>query len=153
MTVRAQPASVTGAEITWYGVYQAEQAKVQQEVGALGGKRRISRDVIRPTANSDRIPIADNTRFGFGYRVTGAPAGASVKITVKQQMPPPGALNTVTGRRTTSGQVETNAKIGAGLFTGWVIGKASATPAGNWTFEIWYEGRKLTGKTFTLYRP
>ena len=151
---RAQTATVTGVEITWYGVYQAEQVKKVEEPGALSGTRRISRNVIPPSVNSDRIAIADNTRFGFGFRLIGAPDGAQVKLKIMQRMPPPGALNVVTGRRTRLGEVEANAKIGAPtLFTGWLIGKAASAPAGEWTFEVWYEGRKLAGKTFTLYQP
>lgn len=154
MPARAQTATVTGAEITWYGVYRAEQAKLVQERGALGGTRKVSTNIVPPSVNSDRIAIADNTRFGFGFQLNGAPTGAAVKLKIVQRMPPPGALNAVTGKRSTSGAFEANPKIGASnLVIGWLIGKAASAPAGNWTFEIWHEGRKLTGKTFTLYYP
>ena len=83
----------------------------------------------------------------------GEPAGSEVTIKIVQNMPAPGALNVATGRRTTHGEFESKVKIGAGNFTGWLIGKAASAPAGEWTFEVWHEGRKLTGKTFTLYHP
>jgi hypothetical protein len=151
---RSQTVTVTGAEITWYGVYQAEQARVVQEPGALSGTRKVSTNITPPSVNSVRVAIADNTRFGFGFRLNGDPSGAAVKLKIVQRMPPPGALNAVTGKRSRLGEFEANAKIGASnLFTGWLIGKAASAPAGNWTFEIWHDGRKLTGKTFTLYHP
>jgi len=143
--------TVTGAEIIWYGVYQAEQAREVQDPSALGGKRKVSGHVQPPSVNSERVAIADNTRFGFGYRVTGEPDGAEVTIKVVQKMPPPGALNVSTGQRSTYGSYDAKVKIGARPFTGWVIGKAANAPAGQWTFEIWHQGNKLTGKTFTLY--
>jgi hypothetical protein len=141
----ARSQTVTGAEITWYGVDQAEQARVVQEPGALGDTRKVSINITQPSVNSERVPIADNTRFGFGFRLNGTSSGAAVKLKVVQKMPPPGALNAVTGKRSRLGEFETNAKIGASnLFTGWLIGKAASAPAGNWTFEIWHDGRKLT---------
>jgi len=151
---QAQSGSVTGATITWYGIYQAEEIKKEQDAGAAGGTHRTSTNVKPPAVNSDRIPIADNRRFGFGFKLVGEPASARVKLKTVQKIPSPGVLNTVTGKRSMSGQHESTVTIGStAAFTGFVIGKAANVPPGNWTFEIWHDNRKLAEKTFALYRP
>ena len=150
----AQGGSVTGATITWYGIYQAEEIKKEQDAAAPAGTSRTSTNVKPPAVNSERIPIADNTRFGFGFRLVGEPASARVKLKSLQKFPSPGVLNAVTGKRSMSGEHESTVAIGSTTaFTGFVIGKAVNVPPGNWIFELWHDNRKLAEKIFALYRP
>jgi hypothetical protein len=93
-------------------------------------------------------------RFGFGYRLIGEPAGAKVTTKAVRKIPSPGVLNSVTGTRSVTGENTYEVAIGANkpAVTGFIIGNAANIPPGNWIFELWFGDRKLTEKTFQLYR-
>src|SRR5262245_43213177 len=83
--VLSQDATVTGATMTWYGVYTVGDSKEVSD-----GTRREAKGISPPRANTDRIPIVANTRFGFGYEVVGSPSNATVNLRYVYKMPPPG---------------------------------------------------------------
>jgi len=43
--------------------------------------------------------------------------------------------------------------IGKLTLTGYWFDETWETVPGKWKFELWYKGRKLAEKTFTIYKP
>jgi hypothetical protein len=152
---QAAPAvSVTGAQILWYGIYTADSQKRVDDAATGSGTRMISENAKPPKVNSDRIALAEGIRFGIGYRLTGEPKGAVVKIKQVHKYPAPGMFNKVKGQRVPSGEIVRDREIGGDdQYTGHVVGNPANYPVGKWTIELWYGDRKLAEKSLEVYRP
>src|SRR5262245_15070250 len=77
--------AINGAAILWYGIYEADTATKEADATAPGGSRLTAANARPPRVNSDRIELADNIRFGFGYRLDGQPKGAVVQVKTVQR--------------------------------------------------------------------
>lgn len=153
-TALAQQASVTSARLLWYGVYQAGSSSVIEDKTSATGARTISSAITPPQVNSDRIPAALNTRFGFGYALTGSPAGGTSGITHVRVFPPAGIVDPKTGERHTSERVQTNFRIDRDdLFIGYLFDHEMQLVPGVWLFQVWSGDQKLLEKSFTVYTP
>lgn len=150
----AQDASVTGARMIWYGVYQAGSITTIEDSASPTGRRQVSTGIVPPKVNSDRIAAIPNTRFGLGYRLIGSPAGAIAKIRHVRTFPPGGMVNPKTGQKYLKEQVELNLGIDRkDLFIGYLFEEDFTLVPGVWTFEVWNGNRKLLEKKFTFYKP
>ena len=150
----AQQASVTGARMLWYGIYQAGSTSVIEDKTSATGTRTISTGITPPQINSDRIPAAINTRFGFGYALTGSPASGIAAITHVRVFPPAGIVDPKTGERHTSERLETNFRIDRNdLFVGYLFDHEIQLVPGVWLFQVWNGNQKLLEKSFTVYMP
>lgn len=153
-TASAQQASVTGARLLWYGIYQAGSTSVIEDKTSATGTRTVSTGITPPQINSDRIPAALNTRFGFGYALTGTPADGVAGITHVRVFPPAGIVDPKTGERHTSERLETNFRIDRNdLFIGYLFDHDVQLVPGAWLFQVWNGNRKLLEKSFTVYMP
>jgi hypothetical protein len=152
--VWAQEASVTGARMLWYGVYQAGSTTTIEDKASPTGRRTVSSGIVPPTVNSDRIPAALNTRFGFGYVLMGSPANAVAKIRHVRNFPAEGIVNPKAGQRFFKEQVELNLGVSRkDLFIGYLFEENFTLVPGVWHFEVWNGNRKLLEKRFTIYKP
>jgi Domain of unknown function (DUF3859) len=150
----AQQATVTGAKMLWYGIYQAGSSAVIEDKTTATGTRTIAAGITPPQINSDRIPAALNTRFGFGYALTGSPGDAIAGITYVRVFPPAGIVNPKTGERHTSSRTESTFRIDrTDLFIGYLFTDNIELVPGVWLFQVWSGSRKLLEKSFTVYMP
>jgi hypothetical protein len=153
-TASAQQPSVTGARMLWYGIYQAGSTSVIEDKTTATGTRTISTGIAPPQINSDRIPAALNTRFGFGYALTGSPADALAGITYVRVFPPAGIVDPKTGERHTSSRTEGTFRVDrTDLFIGYLFTDNIELVPGVWLFQVWSGSRKLLEKSFTVYMP
>jgi hypothetical protein len=153
-TASAQEASITDAHVTWYGVYQTSNDSFVEDKSSLAGKRIVSTGIVPPKINGDRIPAILNSRFGFGFSLSGVPAGGLVRIRYVRNFPAVGILNAKTGERHFNEQGEF--RIGVDrkdLFVGYSFDEHDELVAGVWSFELWHGSRKLLEKSFTVYKP
>ena len=147
----AQEGTVTRAEMLWYGVYTVGQTREEKDPTSVTGTRLVSGGIVGPVTNSDRIAIAANIRYGFGYRLVGSPSSAIVPI-VHVTHSPEDVLD-VTGKPTRVGKLNYNLGINqSGLFIGLKMDGASTTP-GVYALQVWHKNRKLLEKNFTIYKP
>jgi hypothetical protein len=152
--VWAQEASVTGARMLWYGVYQAGSTTTIEDKASPTGRRTVSSGIVPPKVSSDRIPAILNTRFGFGYVLMGSPANAVAKMRHVRNFPAGGIVNPKTGQRYFKEQVELNLGVSQkDLFIGYLFEENFTLVPGVWHFEVWNGNRKLLEKRFTVYKP
>lgn len=148
----AQNATVTGATMTWYGVYTVGESKEVKDAESASGTRRIATGISPPRINNDRIPLAANTRFGFGYELVGRPSNAPVTLKYVFKFPPPGVRDVATGQmKLVEEATWPNLAIGRkDLFIGRFLATEQSAPAGAWTLQVWHDKRMLLEKSFTV---
>src|SRR5262245_26577956 len=156
-TGRAQESWITDARVTWYGVYQAGHDKVVEDKSSFTGTRTVSTGIVPPTVNSDRIPAILNSRFGFGFVLSGTPTDAGVKL-VKlrfvRNFPAAGITDVKTGERRFREQGEYNMDVALKEhLCGYIFERDDELVPGLWSFEVWHGDRKLVEKSFTAYKP
>ncbi len=134
----AQEASVSGATMLWYGVYQAGSTAMIADSSTPTGTRTVSTGIIPPSVNSDRIPAILNTRFGIGYALHGTPPDGVARIIHIRTYPPEGIVNPATGQTHSGEQDQYNFEINRkDLFTGYLFEKDFTLVPGVWKFEVW----------------
>lgn len=131
----AQGASVTGATMTWYGVYTAATSS------SVSSTKEIGTGIKPPATNGDRfsLPASGSILFGYGYKLTGSPPTALVAFTYRTLFP--------------DGHYQDNIYDGLAinrqdLFIGQRLNSDSAT--GTYTLQLWHSGGMLLEKTFTV---
>lgn len=149
----AAEATVTGARITWFGIFQAAESKAVPDKTSPTGTRLQSTGIVPPKSNSDRIPAVLNTRFGVGYFLEGKPDGDSGKVRHLRLFPPGGIVNPKTGQRADSLDVELNLTVGREWFLGYTFREPWEIVPGVWTIQVWSSNRKLIEKQFTVHKP
>lgn len=126
-------ADVNNIEILGYGTYKVGIAKIIKE--------------------TNKIPAIKDLAFGFQYIVHGKPLSEKVKLKSLIIFPESGLMNPKTGEAGYKYEGIIYAKIGKIKRFGYVFREEWLMVPGNWTFQIWYEGKKLAEKTFTVYIP
>ena len=133
----AQGGTVTGATMTWYGVYT-----VATSTNASPTKT-ISTGITPPAVNNDHVTLAKTTiRIGYGYRLIGSPPTAQVAFTYRTIFP--------------DGRYQDNIYDGLAinrqdLFIGQLLDPDSAT--GTYTLQLWHNGGMLLEKSFVVSSP
>jgi len=143
-------AEVYGVEIVEYGRAVAETERRVEEKNSVLGYRTIIKNV-KVVEQTDRIPSTIGTRFGLRYRITGSPEGYGIKITKKMSFP--GLKDPKADKVISSSEYELERPIGRLLWTGYTFEEEWECVPGEWTIGLWYGGKKLAEKTFTVYRP
>lgn len=131
----AQGASVTGATMTWYGVYTAA---TNTQVNAT---KNIATGITPPAANSDRVsvPTKDKISFGYGYTLIGSPPTALVALTYRTIFPDGRYQDNIYDRLAINRQ---------DLFIGQILPPDGQT--GTYTLQLWHGGGMLLAKSFSV---
>jgi hypothetical protein len=133
----AQSVSVTGATMTWYGVYTAAS------VTNVSATKSVDSGLTPPAVNSDRITLAkDTVLFGYGYRLIGSPPTALVAFTYRTIFPDGRYQDNIYDRLAINRQ---------DLFVGQALNPNS--DAGTYTLQLWRNGGMLLEKSFTVSKP
>ena len=153
--VPAHAQQVDAVEVVWAGTYRIAGTKAVEDPTAPTGYRYIAQGV-EPLENTDRIPAAIGTRFGVGYRLRGTPAGATVSVQAFWRFPARGLTNPET--RTTIFEWKTRelqCRLEAEPFClmGYPLQHLWELVPGQWTLEVWVEGKKLAERSFEVYLP
>jgi hypothetical protein len=148
----AQGSAITGAEITWFGIYTVAKPS---ESKAVQGPMVKESGIIPPTTNRDQIVLGRGLRFGFGYTLTGSPTNGRVEVTPVFKYPPPGVFEPAIGRTVDDVMIPfVECDIGGkDCLVGFVVGDAKGVPAGVWTFQLYDRKNLLAEKKFTVSLP
>ena len=139
------------ARVQWYGIYTAGETKEIDDPTSPTGKR-FTTTPRPPASNSDRIP-AQHLRFGLVYVLSGGADNKTVSVKHVYRFPPGGMPDRVAGgTRSTYEHIMEGVKMGSTTLIGWSFEGAAVDqmPLGDWTFEVWYDGRKLVEQHFTV---
>jgi len=143
---------VTGIEILDYGIYMAEEIKSEENEGSATGKRTVVKDIkFISRTNSIQAKIGD--RFGISFVMRGQPEGKKVAIKTISTYPDPGIPNPKTGIYKRKSTFSRQLAIGKKELIGYGFDRDSELVPGEWTFQIWYDGKKWAEKTFNVYLP
>jgi Domain of unknown function (DUF3859) len=140
-----------------YGIYNAQRkGRVLGNLTTNTGKV-VTRPVLELSETTDRIPLVKDTYFAYRYRLldlpkeeVGKPVVELRKVLIHPPMNlPDGTVSTGWDRmargRTSAGQVI--------AFDGYVFSEDYELVEGDWTFQIWFQGKMLVEQTFTVYQP
>jgi Domain of unknown function (DUF3859) len=148
----AQAARVDRIDILDAGTIVAKVVRRYHTPATATGTHQIVR-AITFTKSTTRVPAKMGVRFGFRYKVIGAPAGKAVTLRVVTRFPPQGLRNPAKQTNSHRDEYTRTANIGKPAVDGYAINHSWERVHGRWTFEIWYGRRKLAEKSFTLVKP
>jgi len=135
---------VTGAKVTEVGIYASRV--ITDETNAAGVKLQ-GLDEFKLLLNTTNIPAHTGVRFGFRYEILGTPANAPIVLTIVGKHPP--IKNTMTGKLETSETFQLNSWIGKTYTSNSLNEKSDCVP-GQWSLEVWHEGKKLCEQSFLV---
>jgi hypothetical protein len=135
---------VIGAKITEFGIYQARV--LTDETNATGVKLQ-GLDEFKLPKSTTNVPARIGIRFGFRYEILGTPTNAPITLTMVGKHPP--IKNEATGKTETKDTYRLSSWIGK-TYTSNSLDEESDLVRGEWTFEVWYEGKKLCGQSFLV---
>jgi lipoprotein NlpI len=141
-------ATISGIEILEYGQYEIGTSPAAP--GAPDAPGGLAVSLVRST---EIIPAEVGSRFGFRFRIEGAPQGAPVKISVVVIFPEPGMQ--IPGKSTITPDLRYHFKtaVGETAYFSYLLEHFWQVMQGPWSFELWCQGRRLAQKTFTLEEP
>jgi len=137
-------AVVTGAKVTEAGIYSAQV--ITDQTNSAGIKLQ-GLDNFKLLSSTTNIPGRVGIQFGFRYEVLGAPTNALVILTMVTKHPP--IQNSVTGKMETNSTYQLKSWIGK-TYTACSLNETSDCVPGPWSFEVWYEEKKLCGQSFLV---
>ena len=96
------------------------------------------------------IPGRVGVEFGFQYVVVGEPAGTEVSLDMVNTYPAPGLVDPADPKPLLESRYSRKKKIGDTVYLGYGFENPWEIVPGTWTFEIWFEGKKLAEQSFTV---
>lgn len=146
----AAAAEVTGARILDFGVYTNKSVDKTTLSGSETGTRNtFTKDDIKFVEKTDKIPARLGVCFGIKYVIDGKPAGSDIAI--KKIILHPAIKKD--NKTYTSSEVDLTRTIGAESVSGYAFGFDYLLVPGDWTIQLYCEGKKILEKTFTVYLP
>jgi len=131
------------------GIYTVETGAATADPGAPGDTivAPLKATLVEATT---AIPGGLGLEFGFRYVVVGAPAGAEVPLDVVITYPPPGLADPADPAPLRESRFTRAKKIGETVYLGYAFENRWEIIPGEWTMEIWFDGRKLAGRSFAV---
>ena len=141
---------VEGISITDYGIYKADVMYTQEQEGVATGKfhKFTHPELIEKT---ERIPAVLGTEFGVRYIIKGSPKGESTHVVEKWIHPE--LKNPRTKKAFGTSEYVASSETGKVLYSAYKFEKSWELVPGKWTFQIYYDGKKLLEHTFNVYEP
>lgn len=145
----AQTPQVDRADITDYGIYTARLHSTAPSPGEPTGVHSQASN-IRHVETTQSIPARMGVRFGFRYRLVGTPKGVNVPLRTVVVFPPPGLRKNPSEPYSAQSEYVTTRPIGKVSYADYGFEHDWEVVPGPWTMQIWYEGRKLAERQFTV---
>lgn len=145
---RAQ--QVSNIEIVDFGIYTADPQT--RRLGQSGiGTTTVAN--LKLAVSTDRIPMQLGVRFGFQYRINGAPADARVELRRVDLYPAPGLVPPGKSQPVRQDEEKVVERIDNLTFAGYTLDAPFEMVPGTWTFQLWIGGRMMAEKSFALVAP
>ncbi len=116
--------------------------------------KAISKPVIQLLTATDRIPLVKDAHMSLQYRIWNLPEQPAY-IKLRRVLKHP-VMTLPDGTQTTGSDYMINGSVSIGqviAYTGYGLNEDYEMLEGEWTFQIWYEDKKLIEHTFTTYWP
>ncbi|MCG6857294.1 MAG: DUF3859 domain-containing protein [Salaquimonas sp.] len=148
-TAIAPAASLEGVDVVDAGIYRVDTGAESAEPGTPTGEVTA---VVKATLleATDTVPARLGTEFGFRYEVVGKPAGEAVMLDFVITYPDKGLHDPASGRTLHESRYSKAKPIASTEYFGYGLENDWEAVPGTWTFEIWQDGVKFAGRSFTL---
>ena len=139
-------------EVVSAGLFKSKIAKKVASPGSATGIRDVigSEKLLRRTTE---IKASLGVEFGLRYRIVGAPKGAKVPMKIVTIFPGEGLRNPKADKPTQREELNEDRPIGRVLYESYHFDHDWEMVPGTWSFEIWYDGKKLAEQKFTVTKP
>ena len=141
--------NINDVQILRSGSYEGTQLK-RKNTNTSHGKENVYED-FEFVSDSNRVPAVLGNRFGFRIVLRGEPDGKIIKVKVKRHHPP--MMNPHKNKVISLSEYTRKFKINKAQVIGYGFDEEWELVEGDHRFELFYGGRLLTEKTFTVYRP
>ena len=142
-------AQVAGIEVVDRGIYTIETGSETKDPNTPTGTITAVKDV-KNVELTTTIPARLGIEFGFQYIVVGEPAGAEVTLDIVNIYPEQGLPTPGSTEHLFRSEYSRTKKIGEIEYLGYGFENAWEVVPGNWTFQIWYDGRQMMEQSFTV---
>ena len=151
-SLAAQKAHVDRIAVVSAGLFKSKIARKVASPGSATGTRDViaSETLLRRTTETT-ARLGDE--FGFRYRIVGAPKGAKVPVKIVTIYPGEGLHNPKTDKMTQREELNVDRQIGRLPYESYSFDHDWEMVPGTWSFEIWYDGKKLAEQKFTVTKP
>jgi len=148
----ADPERLDRIEVVSAGLFKSKIAKKVASPGSATGIRDVigSEKLLRRTTE---IKASLGVEFGLRYRIVGAPKGAKVPLKIVTIFPGEGVRNPKADKPTQREELNEDRPIGRVLYESYHFDHDWEMVPGTWSFEIWYDGKKLAEQKFTVTKP
>jgi hypothetical protein len=148
----AQTPTVTGITVTNVGTYTAETTSAPAQAGQYSPTGTIGTAANwHFVSDSPDVLGKVGTQFGIEFRIDGMPAGEPVTLRVALKFPPQGIRNPNTDNLMHDTTIAfPNMKIGTLCVLGYGFDSDWEIVPGVWTEQVWYQGRMLAERSFTV---
>lgn len=145
----AQAPQIDRIDVVEYGIYTADEQAHKLVPGAAAGTENIVGNIhhILTTRN---IPAQQGVHFGFLFTPIGGPEDKTVTFRQVTIFPPSGLRNPDTQQLSVQEEYDIDARLGKTIFKGYCFDNDWEVVPGAWTFQLWYQGRKLVDQVFTV---
>lgn len=149
LAARAADFRVERVDIVDTGIYSVEVGEAILDPNAPTGT--IAAPVTATLVESTTTVRGElGLEFGLRYVVVGEPSGAAVPLDLVIIYPPPGLADPADPEPLRESGFAREKKIGETVYLGYAFENPWEIVPGEWTFEIWFDGRKLASQTFTV---
>lgn len=145
----AQSARVDRIDIVDKGIYTITLGEQTTGVNTPSGTVTAV-PIAKNTEATTTIPARLGVEFGLRYLIVGAPNAAEVTVDIVNTYPKPGLVDPADPKPILESRFSRQKKIGEPIYLGYGFENAWEMVPGTWTFEIWYQGRKLAEQSFTV---
>jgi hypothetical protein len=116
--------------------------------------KAISKPVIQLVKTTTRIPLVKDAHMSLQYRIWNLPEQPAY-IKLRRVLKHP-AMTLPDGKVSTGSDYMINGHVSIGqviAYTGYGLNEEYEMLEGEWTFQIWYQDKKLVEQTFVTYWP
>jgi len=147
----AQTPHIERIDIVDYGIYTADLQSAQRDAQGI---LQSSSTNVRHVQTTRDVPAQLGVRFGFRFRVVGAPIGAEVRLKKITIFPPGGLRNPASGQVISRLEDTLTTTVGNDArYTAYKFDDPWELAPGPWTIELWHGDRKLASQSFTIFKP
>ena len=116
--------------------------------------KAISKPVIQLVERTDRIPLVKDAHMSMQYRIWNLPDRPAYIDLRRVLIHPPMTLPDGTISTGSDYMIKGRVSVGQVIaYTGYGLNEEYEMVEGDWTFQIWFEGKKLIEQTFITYWP
>ena len=142
--------NVTGIKKGRSGTFRAEILEKVEEKGSAAGYRSDSK--VAFLSEGTVLNAKQGIAFGFEYKIIGIPKAVSIPLKAVVIYPKQGLTNPRTHQTKYSDSFVVPRSIEEDHVSYYKLSEPWEVQPGRWTFELWYQNRKLTEQSFDLIK-